>query len=115
MLSDTLAREKNALVIDGGLAATPDIDYGMNVGLPSGEIFACWAETMMLAAEGHDQDFHLGDVTLEAVEYVRVLAQKYGLRPAPYRTFGQLISPDVLQEFSMLPLACCADEPKTVC
>jgi fatty aldehyde-generating acyl-ACP reductase len=79
-------------VLDGGLAALTGVRIGVNLGLPRGCAYACLAETMLLALEGHTGHFSIGAPTIEQAEYIGQLARKYrqfGFTLAPWHSFGQ--------------------------
>lgn len=84
---------KDVLVIDGGIVKLPkNITYNLNMGIPKGTAFACFSETMLLGAEGVDEDFSIGKVKLKQVDYILKIAQKYGFKLAPLTSWGELIT-----------------------
>jgi len=82
---------KDVLIIDGALVKTPGINYNFDLGLPPETIFACVAETMILAAEKRFNVRLVGDVEIENVKEILNLAKKYNFTHAPFTSFGKVI------------------------
>ena len=85
-------------ILDGGLVTVPGLHLTSSIGLPHGHVFACLAETMLLALDGHDGHFSLGDASAEQAEHTMRLAQKYrhfGFTLAPFRCFGRRVGADI--------------------
>ncbi|MTI94905.1 MAG: aminotransferase class III-fold pyridoxal phosphate-dependent enzyme [Firmicutes bacterium] len=84
----------DVLVIDGGVVELwqrPDL--GWNFGFEQGLGYACMAETMLLALEGHLQHTSIGsNIPMETVLMMRKLAQKHGFRVADLRSFDKPLS-----------------------
>jgi len=98
-----LKNREDVIVLDGALISVPDIDFnGMNMECPSGTIYACFAETMMLSLQGVNEHFNLGRVNPEVFPDMRILSQRYGLDIAPFYSFGNLISEDRYDDFAKL-------------
>ena len=54
-------------------------DFGFGFGLPPGKVYACMAETMVLALEGRYESYSLGkQVRVEQVREIAQLARKHG-------------------------------------
>ncbi|MDD5661522.1 MAG: shikimate dehydrogenase [Candidatus Omnitrophica bacterium] len=72
------------LVVDGGLIRIPGkIDFGTPTELPDDLIYACMAETMILALEGRFECFSLGnDLQVKRINEISRLAEKHGFRIA---------------------------------
>lgn len=87
-------RRPDVLVIDGGVVEVwnrPDL--GWNFGFERGLCYACMAETMLLALEGHWQHTSLGSaISLETLALARSLAAKHGFRVADLRSFDKPLS-----------------------
>jgi fatty aldehyde-generating acyl-ACP reductase len=68
-------------LFEGGEVLTPAIKPNFDLGLPDGRSFACFSETVLLAM---DQDYNdsLGKVSVEKIEKMLDLAQKYGFKSA---------------------------------
>ena len=84
----------DVLVIDGGIIAVPGRpSLGWNFGFEPGLVYACMAETMMLAMEHHYTDMSLGtDLRLDNMLYLRQLATKHGFELAQLRSFDRPLS-----------------------
>ncbi len=84
----------DVLVIDGGIVEVPGRpSLGWYFGLEKGLVYACMAETMMLALEKNYSDMSLGsDLTIEGINYFRELAQKHGFKISQLRSFDSPIS-----------------------
>ncbi|HEU4962970.1 MAG TPA: shikimate dehydrogenase [Bacilli bacterium] len=90
----------DVLVIEGGLVEVPGGWQGdFSFGLPPGIVYACMAETMLLALEGRYECFTLGrSIQIEQVREIDRLAQKHGFQLAAFRSFGKPLHPaDILQ------------------
>jgi acetylornithine/succinyldiaminopimelate/putrescine aminotransferase/predicted amino acid dehydrogenase len=84
------ASRPDVLVLDGGIIEVPgQPDLGL-YGLGRGLAYACMAETMMLALEGHLKNTSLGtDLAPEGLRMLDALADRHGFRVAQLRSFGQ--------------------------
>lgn len=86
--SARLRARPDLTVIDGGHVALPDprVRFGATNlrGLPDGVQLACLAETILLALEGDERDWGVGnDVPLSDVDGILSLAERHGFRLAP--------------------------------
>lgn len=79
----------DVLVIEGGLVEVPGSYEGrFHFGLPHGVVYACMAETMVLALEQKYENFTLGrQISIEQVEEIERMAQKHGFRLAALRSY----------------------------
>lgn len=93
----SLLRERpDVRIIDGGLVAMPHLKLSRYIGLPRGLSYACLAETMLLAQDGHEGHFSIGNPTLEQAEYISTVARRYahlGFGVAPESSFGKFLVP----------------------
>jgi len=98
-VSRRVAEERDdVLVIEGGAVAVPgDVNIEFNFGFPPGMVYACMAETMLLALEGRTGDYSLGaDLRQEQVEEMAALARKHGFKLGGFRSFErQLTDADI--------------------
>jgi acetylornithine/succinyldiaminopimelate/putrescine aminotransferase/predicted amino acid dehydrogenase len=81
----TLKRNRpDVLVVEGGLVEAPENqDLGVTFGLGPGLVYACMAETMMLALEGLFEHGTVGAaIDPASVERLRRLADRHGFRVA---------------------------------
>jgi acetylornithine/succinyldiaminopimelate/putrescine aminotransferase/predicted amino acid dehydrogenase len=85
---------EDVLLFDGGLVSLPEAcHFGAGFDLPPGIVFGCLAECIALALEGDLANHSLGqDLSLAEAFYIRGLAAKHGLRPAPPLCFDRPIS-----------------------
>lgn len=86
----------DVLVIEGGLVEVPGGWQGhFSFGLPPGVVYACMAETMLLALERRYECFTLGrSIQVEQVQEIDKLAEKHGFQLAAFRSFGKPLNPD---------------------
>lgn len=79
----------DVLVIDGGVVEVPGRpSMGWDFGFEQGLVYACMAETMMLALEHQYRHTSIGtDIPLESILHFRDLAAKHGFRLADLRSF----------------------------
>lgn len=88
--SPTLVAERpDVLVVDGGLVTIPGLRLGGDIDTPAGAVYACLAETVLLAMDGHSGHFSIGTPTLEQADYVTDLADRFGAELAPFHSFGR--------------------------
>lgn len=90
----------DVLVIEGGLVEVPgEYESRFRFGLPKGIVFACMAETMMLALERKYESFTLGrHIRVEQVREIEQLAQKHGFKVAGFRSFGKQLTPEMIRD-----------------
>jgi predicted amino acid dehydrogenase len=87
----------DVLIVDGGLVSVPGVHITSNIDLPPGHVYACLAETMLLALEGRREHFGIGEPTADQAEHMLRLAEKHrhlGFRLAPLRSFGRRLGAD---------------------
>ncbi len=88
-------KRPDVLVIDGGIIEVPGKpSMGWNFGFERGLVYACMAETMMLALEHKYENTSLGSsgVNLESILYTKKLAQKHGFKLADLRSYDRPLS-----------------------
>ncbi|HTJ59175.1 MAG TPA: hypothetical protein VL418_16675 [Devosiaceae bacterium] len=93
--SRLIADRPDVLIVDGGLIETPGVNLRGTIGLPPKHAYACLAETMLLALDGHKGHFSIGTPQVEQAEHLLSLAtehRQFGFNLAPFRSFGKLIS-----------------------
>lgn len=88
------ALRPDALVIESGEVLIPgEIKIGYDIGLPPGTVYACLAETALLAMEGRFEDYTLGrNITMERVKEIYRLFKKHDFQLAGLRSFGKYIT-----------------------
>jgi fatty aldehyde-generating acyl-ACP reductase len=99
---DILTKRPDVTLIDGGLVSIQNMSLSMgSLALRDGEYYACFSETVLLALEGREKHFCLGNATLEQADEIAQIALKYrhmGFELAPFSAFGQ---PVVLKKQSV--------------
>lgn len=90
---EVLARRDDVLILEGGLVQLPDqVAFGQNLGYRDGVALACLSETIMLAMEEDWRDHSIGArLPLEAMEYVRELANRHGFSLSGLKMGGREI------------------------
>jgi acetylornithine/succinyldiaminopimelate/putrescine aminotransferase/predicted amino acid dehydrogenase len=81
----------DVLVIDGGVVHLPEpVSLGWNFGFEPGYAYACMAETITLAFEGHRSHYSLGRrLPPEQVVEIAARAERHGFRVAGLLSFGR--------------------------
>jgi predicted amino acid dehydrogenase len=85
-----LKNRPDVFFIEGGLVQIPSLEAKLPFGLPSKTVFACFAETVLLAAENYktekiDSHIFVGKVKLKLVQKIWQLFIKYDFKIAPFR------------------------------
>jgi fatty aldehyde-generating acyl-ACP reductase len=99
-VSKRVAEERDdVLVIEGGAVAVPGpVNIEFNFGFPPGMVYACMAETMLLALEGRTGDYSLGaDLKIEQVEEMAALGKKHGFKLGGFRSFERQLSDEDIE------------------
>ncbi len=103
-------KRADVLVIEGGMVAVPgDVQFNLDFGFPPRTAYACMAETMILALEGHTADYSLGgDLSIDRVREIAALADKHGFKLAGFRSFERAVDDqtiDRVREFAAEAMA----------
>ncbi len=87
---------KDVLVIEGGMVEVPgNANFNFDFGFPPKMVYACMAETMILALEGRYENFTIGrNISLTQVEEIAALAKKHGFKLGGFRSFEKAITPE---------------------
>ena len=90
----------DVLVVESGEVLIPGpVNFSFNIGLPQGVAYACLAEAALLAMEERFECFTLGrDVHPDRVKEIYRLFRKHEFQIAPLRTFGQLLTDELVAE-----------------
>jgi len=82
------------LVVDGGLVRPPgNMNFNFYVALPPGLIYACMAETMILALEERYECYSIGgNLEISKVKEISQLGKKHGFKLAELTSFGRKVS-----------------------
>jgi predicted amino acid dehydrogenase len=88
------ALRPDVLVIESGEVLLPgDVTISYNIGLPPGTVYACLAETALLAMDGRFEDYTIGrNITMERVKEIYRLFKKHGLQLAGLRSLGVYVT-----------------------
>jgi len=91
--ADVAARREDVLVIESGEVRLPEgAEVTYNIGLPKGVIYACLAETLLLALDGRVGHFTLGrEIEPEKVNLIAEIGLKHGFELASIHSFGRAV------------------------
>ncbi len=97
-VSARVASERNdVLVIEGGMVDVPgpELNFNFDFGFPPRKAYACMAETMILALEGHYEDYTIGrNLSLERIHEISALAKRHGFALSGLRAFEHAVTQD---------------------
>jgi predicted amino acid dehydrogenase len=98
--AEEAAVRPDVLVVESGEVLIPGpVKFSFDIGLPPGVAYACLAEAALLAMEGRYECFTLGrDVAPQRVKEIYRLFRKHGFQIAPLRSFGQLLTDELVAE-----------------
>lgn len=83
MSPDDVAKRPDVLVIESGEVELPGEVRMKDIGLPDGVVFACLAETIVLALEGRYENFTVGrSISWPKVKEIYQLGLKHGMKLA---------------------------------
>jgi predicted amino acid dehydrogenase len=95
-VSVAVAKERDdVLVIEGGVVKPPGehVDLGFNFGFPPGLMYACMAETSLLAMAGRFENYSLGrELERAKVDEIAALGRLHGYQLAGFRSFERAVS-----------------------
>ncbi|MDM8519132.1 polysaccharide biosynthesis protein [Anaerolineales bacterium HSG6] len=82
-----MEKRDDVLVIEGGVVRVPgNVNFNFDFGLPSNMAFACMAETMTIALEGHYKNYTLGkNIALDQVEKMFNISTQHGFQVSGFR------------------------------
>lgn len=94
------ALRPDVLVIESGEIILPGVvEVTIDIGLPPGVVYACLAETTLLALEERWENYTIGrEIELERVREIETLYQKHGCRLSALRSHGQFLTADDVAE-----------------
>jgi predicted amino acid dehydrogenase len=98
--AEEAAVRPDVLVVESGEVLIPGpVDFSFDIGLPPNVAYACLAEAALLAMEERFESFTLGrDVAPARVREIYKLFRRHGFRIAPLRTFGQLLTDEMVAD-----------------
>ena len=87
-------QRKDVLVIEGGMVEVPGaVNFNFDFGFPPKMVFACMAETIILALSRRYESFSLGkSLSLENVIAIDSLAKQHGFKLAGFRSFEKPVT-----------------------
>jgi predicted amino acid dehydrogenase len=100
------AKRPDVMVIESGEVLLPgDLSINVDIGLPEPIVYACLAETVLLALEGRFESFSLSKVlSMEKVKEIYKLGLKHGAKLADIRGPKGIITEDQIKECRKLAL-----------
>jgi len=98
--AEEAALRPDVLVVESGEVLIPGpVNLSFNIGLPPHVAYACLAEAALLAMEERFECFTLGrDVQPRRVKEIYRLFRRHKFRIAPLRTFGELLTDELVAE-----------------
>jgi predicted amino acid dehydrogenase len=98
--AEEAAVRPDVLVVESGEVLIPGpVNFSFDIGLPQHVAYACLAEAALLAMEERFESFTLGrDVAPERVKEIYRLFRRHGFEIAPLRTFGNLLTEELVAE-----------------
>ena len=89
------AKRDDILVIESGeINLLPGAELTYDIGLPPGTIYACLAETVLLALDRRFEHYTLGrEIDPARVREIDAIGDKHGFTLAAVRSFGQVVEP----------------------
>ena len=110
--AEDVARRPDVLVIESGEIEVPGEVHMRNVGLPNGVVYACMAETVVLALEGRYETFTVGrDISWERVKEIYRLGLKHGMKLAAMSGVNGVFTDVDVARVRKLALAARANRP----
>jgi predicted amino acid dehydrogenase len=104
--AEDVAKRPDVLVIESGEIELPGDVRMRDIGLPDGVVYACLAETVVLALEGRYETFTVGrNIEWEKVKEIYRLGLKHGMRLATISGVNGVITADDLDRVRGLALA----------
>ncbi len=93
------ALRPDVLVIESGEVLIPgNLEVGYDIGLPKGTVYACLAETALLAMEGRFESYTLGrELSPAKVKEIYQLFLKHGFRIAGLRSFDRYVDEEEIR------------------
>jgi fatty aldehyde-generating acyl-ACP reductase len=76
-----------------------EVDFGFDSDFPGGQVYACMAETMVLAMESRYESYTLGrELSLDRVAETTRLADKHGFGLSGLRSFEQVVGEEMIEK-----------------
>lgn len=104
--AEDVARRPDVLVVESGEIELPGEVHMRDIGLPRGVVYACMAETVVLALEGRYETFTVGrHIEWEKVKEIYQLGLKHGMRLAAISGVNGVYSDEDIARVRELALA----------
>ena len=104
--AEDVARRPDVLVIESGEIRLPGDVHMKDIGLPKNVVYACLAETIVLALEGRFENFTLGrNIEWEKVREIYKLGLKHGMQLASISGVNGVYTDEDLEQIKQLALA----------
>ncbi len=93
--AEDVAKRPDVLVVESGEIELPGEVHMRDIGLPPGVVYACMAETVVLALEGRYETFTVGrNIEWEKVKEIYRLGLKHGMRLATISGVNGVFTPE---------------------
>jgi predicted amino acid dehydrogenase len=103
--AEDVAKRPDVLVIESGEIELPGALRMRDIGLPDGVVYACLAETVVLALEGRYETFTVGrNIEWEKVKEIYSLGLKHGMKLAAISGVNGVFTADDLARIRELAL-----------
>jgi predicted amino acid dehydrogenase len=101
---EAAASRDDILVIESGEIQLPEgAELTVDIGLPKGTIYACLAETLLLALEQRGGHYTLGrEIDPRRVQEIAAIGEKHGLDLAAIRSFGKEVPPEHFERLRII-------------
>lgn len=97
--AEDVAKRPDVLVVESGEIELPGDVHMKNIGLPPNVVYACMAETVVLALEGRYETFTVGrNIEWEKVKEIYRLGLKHGMKLAAISGVNGVFSPEQIAE-----------------
>ena len=107
--AEDVARRPDVLVVESGEIELPGQAHMRNIGLPKGVVYACLAETVVLALEGRYESFTVGrNISWESVREIYRLGLEHGMRLATISGVNGVVTDTDIEKTRDLALAALA-------
>jgi predicted amino acid dehydrogenase len=104
--AEDVAKRPDVLVVESGEIELPGEVEMRNIGLPRGVVYACMAETVVLALEGRYETFTVGrNIEWEKVKEIYRLGLKHGMKLATISGVNGVFTPEDIARIRELALA----------
>lgn len=105
--ADAAAKRPDVLIIESGEIDLPgNVKIEGDIGLPKPSVYACLAETVLLALEGRYEPFSLSrELSLDKVKEIYEIGLKHGAKLSAIQTHSGVVTDELIQKTRRLALA----------